>query len=421
MRSGSGYFFMVFFLLIVDIYVFFAVRTAFAGAAPRTRFIANLVYWLVSGTILVLAATYRFLPETSPVLLTYVRTIIIAILFAKLIVVLFLAIDDLRRLILWIAGFFRSAATENIGTEGFRKGITRSQFLSKAGLALGGGLVATLIYGFSNKYNYHVRKLKLNFKNLPSSFRGLRIVQISDIHSGSFQDKAAVEKGVDMILAQKPDLILFTGDLVNDRAMEMKEYQDVFSRLKAPMGIYSVLGNHDYGDYYPWPDFDGDHYSAMKADNLKQLKGIHAQMGWKLMLNEHTVFERNGEQIALLGIENWSANARFPRFGDMTKAHAGTENIPFKILMSHDPSHWDAQVRKEYPDVNLMLSGHTHGMQFGIEIPKFKWSPSQYFYKQWAGLYQDGQQKLYVNRGFGFLGYPGRVGILPEITVIDLA
>ncbi|UYQ91483.1 metallophosphoesterase [Chitinophaga horti] len=422
MRSGSGYLFMLLFMLAIDVYVFFAIRTAFSAAKPRTRFIANLVYWIVSGTALLLAAGYRYIPaDGNSVLLTYIRTVLIALVLAKVIVVVFLLIDDIRRLIMWVAGMFRGAKEENIGAEGFKNGITRSQFLMKTGLVLGGGLVATLMYGFSNKYNYHVRRLKLSFANLPSAFKGMRIVQISDIHSGSFQDKAAVQKGIDMIMAQKPDLILFTGDLVNDRAIEMETYKDVFSRLGAPMGVYSVLGNHDYGDYYPWPDFDGDHYSRMKEDNLKQLKNTHADMGWKLMMNEHAVLERNGQQIALLGIENWSANARFPRFGDMKKAHAGTENIPFKILMSHDPSHWDAQVRTEYPDVDLMLAGHTHGMQFGVEIAKFKWSPSQYFYKQWAGLYTQGKQKLYVNRGFGFLGYPGRVGILPEITVIDLA
>lgn len=421
MRSGAGYFIMLGFLAVLDIYVFFAIRTAFANASARTRSIANLVYWIVSGTALALAAGYRFIPaDGNSLVLTYIRTMLIALVLAKVMVAIFMLIDDVRRLIMWIVGLVRKKPAENIGPEGFKQGITRSQFLTRTGLALGGTLVGTLVYGFSNKYNYHVRKVKLGFNNLPSAFKGMRIVQISDIHSGSFQDKAAVTKGVEMILAQKPDIILFTGDLVNDRAIEMEHYKEVFSKLTAPMGVYSVLGNHDYGDYYPWPDFDGDHYSKMKEDNLRQLKEIHGDMGWKLMMNEHTLLERNGQQIALLGIENWSANARFPRFGDMKKAHAGTEAVPFKILMSHDPSHWDAQVLKEYPDVDLMLSGHTHGMQFGVEIAKFKWSPSQYFYKQWAGLYTYGKQQLYVNRGFGFLGYPGRVGILPEITVIDL-
>ena len=218
-----------------------------------------------------------------------------------------------------------------------------------------------------------------------------------------------------MIMKENADIILFTGDLVNDRATEMHEFMDVFSKLKAPMGVYSTLGNHDYGDYVHWPQ-DG----ISKEQNLEDLKKVHAQLGWRLLMNEHVVLEKNNEQIALLGIENWSAKARFPKHGRMDLAHAGTQNYPFKILMSHDPSHWHAEVREKYTDVDLMLSGHTHGMQFGVEIPGFKWSPVQYMYKEWAGLYEDEKQKLYVNRGFGFIGYPGRVGILPEITVIEL-
>ena len=220
---------------------------------------------------------------------------------------------------------------------------------------------------------------------------------------------------MEKILAEKPDVIFFTGDLVNDRAIEMEEYMDVFSKLKAPMGVYSTLGNHDYGDYVSWP-----HNGVTKEQNLENLKKVHADLGWCLLMNEHVALEKDGEQIALLGIENWGAKARFPKHGRMDLAHPGTEKYPFKILLSHDPSHWDAQVKTEYPDIDLMLSGHTHGMQFGLEIPGFKWSPVQYMYKQWAGVYTDGKQQLNVNRGFGFIGYPGRVGVLPEISVIEL-
>ena len=215
-------------------------------------------------------------------------------------------------------------------------------------------------------------------------------------------------------MAQKPDLILFTGDLVNDRHTEMEDYIDVFSQLKAPMGVYSTLGNHDYGDYVKWDS------KAEKIENLEQLKHVHAKLGWRLLMNEHVILEKGEDKIALLGIENWSAKGNFPKYGKMDLAHPGTETFPFKILMSHDPSHWEAEVQSKYPDIDLMLSGHTHGMQFGVELPGIKWSPVQYMYKQWAGLYEEGKQKLYVNRGFGFIGYPGRVGILPEITVIEL-
>ena len=213
----------------------------------------------------------------------------------------------------------------------------------------------------------------------------------------------------------QPDLILFSGDLVNDRATEMKDYMDLFSKMKAPMGVYSTFGNHDYGDYVSWP-----HEGVSKNQNLINLAKVHGDLGWRLLMNEHVVLEKNGEQIALIGIENWSNKARFPKHGRMDLAYPGAEKYPFKILMSHDPSHWHAQVIPQYSDVDLTLSGHTHGMQFGVEIPGFHWSPVQYVYKEWAGLYEAGKQKLYVNRGFGFIGYPGRVGILPEITVIEL-
>jgi hypothetical protein len=195
----------------------------------------------------------------------------------------------------------------------------------------------------------------------------------------------------------------------------MKDYMDVFNKVKAPMGVYSTFGNHDYGDYVKWP-YDG----VTKEQNLFNLAKIHQQLGWRLMMDEHVELERNGDKIALIGIQNWSAKAHFPRYGNMKKAYAGAANYRFKILISHDPSHWDAQVRPEYSDVDLTLSGHTHGMQFGVEIPGFKWSPVQYIYKEWDGLYEEGKQKLYVNPGFGFIGYPGRVGILPELTVIEL-
>jgi predicted MPP superfamily phosphohydrolase len=295
------------------------------------------------------------------------------------------------------------------------EGISRSVFLSWLGLAAGAILFGSFIYGYTNKYNYRVKKVKLSFANLPESFVGLKIVHFSDVHSGSFMNKKAVIDGVEKIIAENADLIIFSGDLVNDRASEMKDYMHVFSKVKAPLGVYSTLGNHDYGDYVAWP-----HNGVTKAQNLINLATVHKDLGWRLLINEHVRLEKNGEEIALIGIENWSNKARFPKHGDMKKACAGTEKYPFKILISHDPSHWDAQVLTDYRDVDLTLSGHTHGMQFGVEIPGFKWSPVQYVYKKWSGLYEEGKQKLYVNPGFGFIGYPGRVGILPEITVIEL-
>lgn len=332
----------------------------------------------------------------------------------KIFVLLIMLVDDLRRLVLWVLSFFE---TKNIVVaEPTGNGITRSVFLSRLALILGGTVLGGFIYGITNRYNYQIKRIKLAFDDLPGAFRGLKIVQISDIHSGSFDSHHAVQRGVEKVMQEKPDIIFFTGDLVNNHAFEIKPYMDIFSRLQAPMGLYSTLGNHDYGDYVSWPSKEA------KIKNLETLKQHHAAMGWKLMMNEHIVFQRGEDKIAVIGIENWGAKAGFPKYGDMKKACDGLpeKNVPFKILLSHDPSHWDAQVRPEYPDIQLTLSGHTHGMQFGVEIPGFKWSPIQYIYKEWAGLYQQGKQRIYVNRGFGFLGYPGRLGVLPEITVIEL-
>lgn len=419
---------LVIIMLALDAYVFYALRALMANAAPKIRTVVFTLFWVLSAVVIASIVFYGKIPWARFMQArAYYLTFAFSFSFSKLMVALFLFVDDGRRAVMWVVEKMRSApavaaAVRAREEDGNREteGMSRSRFLLKSGFLVGGTLMGTLLYGLSNKYNYHVRKLRLAYPNLPPAFKGLRIVQISDIHSGSFNDKEAVKRGVELIQAQQPDLVLFTGDLVNDRSIEMNDYVDVFDKIKAPMGVYSTLGNHDYGDYYPWPDYDNNRRSRLKAQNLETLKGIHAQMGWRLLMNEHTVLEKDGQQIALLGVENWSMNPRFPRLGDMKAAYAGTENIPFKILLSHDPTHWDGQIRPEYPDIDLMLAGHTHGMQFGVEIPFFKWSPAQYIYRQWAGLYEKDNQRLYVNRGFGFLGYPGRVGILPEITVIEL-
>lgn len=335
--------------------------------------------------------------------LTYIIIIFAAQLFASI----FLLVDDLRRLIILIKRTVSSAPKSG-------NGISRSSFLSWLAILVGGFFGGSLLYGISNRYNYRLRKVAFKSPNIPDAFKGLRIVQLSDIHSGSFNNKEAVMRGVQMVLDAKPDLILFTGDLINNRVTEMHDYKDVFAKLKAPMGVFSVLGNHDYGDYVQWPS------PQAKEQNLEDLKKLQAEMGWRLLMNENIIFERNGEKIALLGVENWGAKGNFPKHGRLDLAHKGTENIPFKILMSHDPSHWDAQIRPNYPDIDLTLSGHTHGMQFGIDIPGFKWSPIKWMYKEWEDLYKEEKQYIYVNRGFGFLGYQGRVGILPEVTLIEL-
>jgi predicted MPP superfamily phosphohydrolase len=400
-------------MLLIDWYVFQGVKQVCQQASPRSRISVYILYWSVTvlAVSLFLFAPVLQVEQWPRTLRVYVFSIFIGIFISKFIAASIFLLDDLRRLLYWSGGKLYYRFIEN---EAFSSStITRSTFMSWLGLGIGTTLFGTLLWGFRNKYRYNLQHIKLSFDELPQAFRGLKVIQISDIHSGSFTDSKSVEKGIEQILALKPDLILFTGDLVNDKADEMDDYKEVFARLKAPMGVYSILGNHDYGDYYRWPSADA------KRENLEQLKRIHAELGWRLLLNEHVILEKGEQQIALLGIENWSAKANFARYGSLSRAYQGSEDIPFKILMSHDPSHWEAEVL-QYKDIHLMLSGHTHGMQFGVEIPWFRWSPVQYVYKQWAGLYQEGSQKLYVNRGFGFIGYPGRVGILPEITVLEL-
>ncbi len=415
MRTPLGTFLFIAFALLMDTYIFQAVKAVSQSASPKTKAIIYGIYWAISALTIISFLIFFFTDHSfmGKKFRTYLFATAIGLFLSKLIVIAFLFIDDIRRAIQWISGklFFKNTDVDDMSGDG----ISRSTFLSWLGLAAGGTLFGSLLYGFSNKYNYNVKRIQLAYDNLPAAFKGMKIVHISDIHSGSFTDKAAVAHGVEKILHEKADLILFTGDMVNDRASEMDEYMDVFNKLKAPLGVYSVFGNHDYGDYVRWP-FNG----VTKDQNLGSLRKVHADLGWRLLMNEHVVLEKGGEEIALLGIENWSNKARFPKHGRMDLAHAGAEKYPFKILMSHDPSHWDAQVKPQYPDVDLTLSGHTHGMQFGVEIPGFKWSPVQYMYKQWHGLYEDGKQKLYVNPGYGFLGYPGRVGVLAEITVIEL-
>jgi predicted MPP superfamily phosphohydrolase len=415
MRSATSWWIIALIIFLLDLYVFQALKTVSQQGSDRGRQAIYVTYWVVSFFTIATMLSFPYLQflQTSKIFRNYVFAILIGLFLAKLIGSLFFVADDIRRGALVLMNkIFPLSGAQYMGPEG--QGIPRSTFLSWLGLGLGGTLFGTLLFGFSNKYNYQVKKIKLSFKNLPAAFKGMRMVHISDIHSGSFQDIRAVNKGIDLILKQQPDLIVFTGDLVNDRATEMDPYQNSFGRLTAPLGVFSTLGNHDYGDYVQWPT------AQAKIDNLEALKKVHANMGWRLLMNEHVVLEKNGEKIALLGIENWGAKARFPKYGKMDLAYPGTENIPFKILLSHDPSHWDAQILPEYNSIDLMLSGHTHGMQFGLENPYFKWSPVQWMYKQWAGLYEQGSQKLYVNRGYGFIGYPGRVGILPEITVIEL-
>jgi len=292
---------------------------------------------------------------------------------------------------------------------------SRRKFVSQIGLGLAAVPFLSLIYGVTiGKYNYKVIKQRIFFPDLPDAFDGFTITQISDVHSGSFDNPEKINYAIDLVNEQNSDLILFTGDIVNTDAKEMHPWIETFNRIKKhEYGKYSVLGNHDYGEYVTWPS------DAAKEANFQDIKNLYGQIGFKLMLNEHTFIEKGDAKIALVGVENWGHN--FKKAGDINKASALVNKEDFKILMSHDPSHWEREVQHHDKNFQLTLSGHTHGMQFGIEIPGyFKWSLAQYVYKQWAGLYENVGRYVYVNRGFGFHAYPGRVGIMPEITVIEL-
>jgi uncharacterized protein len=397
-------------ILLIDWYSFQAILVLMQNSSYNVKRIVTIAFW--SLTVLVLffiiaIATGNFY-DLPTWFRSYVFATVIGFYLSKILLVLFLFIDDVIRLIRFVA--------QKISPTSFNsaKGISRSRFLVYAGLLTSGFLFASFIHGFFNMYNYQFRKIRLKIKNLPADFNGLKVVQISDIHSGTFNETKPLIDVVNRINAENADIIFFTGDLVNNISTEMLPYVDIFKQLKAKYGVYSTLGNHDYGDYYSWPTPEAKH------ENMLLLYNIHKRLGWHLLRNENVLLGKAGAQLAIIGVENWSALARFPKYGDLKKAYEGAENAKAKILLSHDPTHWDAQVRPEYSDIALTLSGHTHGFQFGFEYKNFKWSPVEYVYKQWAGLYQQGEQYLYVNRGFGAIGYPGRVGILPEITTFEL-
>ncbi|MFN8264544.1 MAG: metallophosphoesterase [Chitinophagaceae bacterium] len=418
MRRIAGSWIFLLILLLIDIYVFQALKSVAGSWAPRTRLTVYTTYWAISvlSIGLMLSITFTNYESWHRLLRTYAFAIVIGLFLAKLLASIFFVADDVRRVFQWAGSFvFPSWHPKNSGST---DGITRSAFLSWMGITLGGGLFGSLLYGFGNKYRYNVQKVALHFPNLPAAFKGFKIVHISDIHSGSFTDKEAVKRGIEKINAQNADVILFTGDLVNYSATEMKEYVDIFSTLSAKHGVYATLGNHDYG--FPAAETK-EQLRQLHLENAAAVKEVHKQLGWKTLSNEHVVIENGADKMAVIGVDNISAKANFPSFGRLAEAHEGTAEIPFKVLMSHDPSHWNAEVTSKYSDIDLTLAGHTHGMQFGVEIPGFRWSPVKYMYRQWAGLYEESKQKLYVNRGFGFIGYPGRVGILPEITLIELS
>jgi hypothetical protein len=396
-------------LLAIDLYAFQAFRTATQNWSVNWRLALSIIYWLVPVLMLayLLAAQADYTEHWPKTVTTLARSFFFIAYFSKFLIASVILADDLRRGSMWV---YEKIA----GREPFD--YSRSRFLSNMGLILGGIPFVSLTYGIlRNPYRFKLYSQKVKIEGLPETLQGLRIVQISDIHSGSFLYRDPVTAAVDLINAQQPDLVFFTGDLVNNVASEMERFTDVFDKIQAKYGVFSILGNHDYGDYVSWES------PEKKAQNMEQLKKTHRQMGWQLLLNEHRMLNIKGENVAVIGVENYSTHLRFPKYGKLEQAHKGTQNAALRLLLSHDPSHWKGQVIQDFQDIDITFSGHTHGMQFGVEIPGvFKWSPIQYVYKEWAGLYSSGRQHLYVNRGLGHLGYPGRVGILPEVTLLEL-
>lgn len=389
-------------VVLLELYAFQSVKTLSKNKAFKIAWIvitalvyANFIYAIVSSPRSA-GQSARF---------QFGMGVFLTVLIPKLVIVLFLLGEDIYR-------FGKRGLQLLYSTNEPITG--RREFLTKLAYGIAAIPFAGFLYGIiQGKYNYKVLKYQLEFDDLPPAFDGFTITQISDIHSGSFTNKKKINYGVDLINQQQSDMILFTGDIVNDRADEMDDWIDMFKTLKAPFGKYSILGNHDYGDYITWPT------AADKTANFEKVKAIHPKIGFELLMNEHRYIEKDGQKLALIGVENWGKG--FNQKGDLAKASQGVSQDDFKILLSHDPSHWELKVKQDDFNYNLTLSGHTHGLQMGIEIPGFiKWSPSKYFYKQWAGLYEEFGRYVNVNRGFGYHAFPGRVGIWPEITVIEL-
>ena len=387
------------FLLIVDIYSFQAIKTV---SKKKVR----LTYILVNGILYFFLFFQIFFIENvrESALLTYNFTLLFILFVSKTILILFLFPEDIFRVIKFLFSKIQNKKIDN----------SRRKFISNLSLAVAAIPIPIMIHGITRgRYNFKVVNHEIGFKDLPESFDGYTITHLSDFHCGSFESRSKLKYAIDLVNEQNSDLIAFTGDFVNNTYTEILPWIDEFKKINSKDGKFSILGNHDYGDYYDWGSQDE------KERNFNQLKEIQKKMGFNLLLDDSVYIEKNKQKIALIGVENWGDG--FKKKGDIDKAIKKIKKDDFKILMSHDPSHWEKIIVNHNNHFDLTLSGHTHGMQFGIEIPGFiKWSPVKYRYKYWAGLYSAKNQYINVNRGFGVLGFPGRVGIWPEISVIEL-
>ena len=397
------FFILIVLIIALEIYTFQAFKTISKSKLVRFSFLAMSIAVYVY--FFFITFSYNRSEGQTPQF-QMAMGMLLTVSIPKLVIILLLFGEDIYRLILKLISTFSMGEIKPLAT--------RRKFISQLAIAIAAIPFASFIYGIiQGKYNYKVIKYRLSFDDLPEAFDGYTITQISDIHSGSFTNKEKIQYGVDLINDQKSDLLLFTGDIVNNKADEMDEWITVFDKLEAKEGKFSILGNHDYGDYMDWKEPED------KVHNFEEVKNIHQKIGFDLLLDEHRYLEKDGQKIALIGVENWGKG--FNQSGDLKKASKEVQQEDFKILMSHDPSHWEYKVKKDDFNYQLTLSGHTHGLQVGIEIPGwFKWSPSKYVYKQWAGLYKEFGRYINVNRGFGYHAFPGRVGIWPEITVIEL-
>ena len=397
-------FFTLAFLLVIEIYALQAFRKLFSKLIVTIVYavLSILVYALLIGSFYMEVDGGTFGQPRG-----YLIGLFLSVMALKIGLLIFMLSEDVIRIFRFIFRLIFPKTKKEFPS--------RRKFVSQLALGISALPFLSILYGmYQGKYNYKVLNYKLDFEDLPEAFDGLKIVQISDIHSGSLDNIEKVQYGVDLINAQDADIICFTGDLVNNLTKEMEKWEPIFSQIKAKIGIYSILGNHDYGDYYTWKS------EKDKAENFKELLNIHDRMGWNMLRNENTFIEKDNQKLHFVGVENWGKGG-FVKHGDIDKASKNLKAEEFKILMSHDPSYWDEILKNHPKNFQLTLSGHTHGMQFGIEIPGwFKWSPVQYRYKQWAGIYQYQKRLINVNRGFGYLAYPGRVGIWPEVTVIKL-
>jgi len=404
-------------LYLLDIYLFWVYRNNIFSGSRIKSVVISFLFWLPMLMLITMALVSMVHPfdDWNNTLKGYYGGIIFIGYVSKLVPLILILLSDLIKVIRRLFGFSRSKRD----SEKFR--ISRSGFIKKLGLLSGGLIFGTLTLGmFKWIYDFNVKKNIIKLPDLPAGFQGFRIVQISDIHLGSWLSKNELKEAVETINDLNPDVVFVTGDLVNYTTDEAYPFEDILSRIEAKTGVYSVLGNHDYGDYKRWKD------AGAKKQNLLEMYSLHKRLGWNLLRNQNEILSRGDDQIAILGVENWGNMKRFQKFGDLAKTVVGTENVPVKLLLSHDPSHWRMKVADFESTIDVTFAGHTHGAQFGIEIPGVRWSPSQYIYKYWAGLYSgknpktNNTQYLYVNRGLGAIGYPGRVGILPEITLVEL-